>query len=189
VGAQTGSLCGNTFRVAPLSTEDYSGSVGEYCISEALRRTGICIFATTTPVSSDSHTSTLILLLLLRPKIIRRRINQLHLTWLIQSLVSHNWVILLNTRHGGRSFSLIILWMLLPRFCSLAHLCPLLGFVLMSLNTGHHEVEGMADIHLSVLGPRSRQIRFIFNNRYMYQQTHLFVMTSWLYVWKAHGCH
>jgi hypothetical protein len=41
--------------------------------------------------------------------------------------------------------------MLLPRFCSLAHLCPL-------LNTGHHEVEGVAAIHLSLLGPRSRQI-------------------------------
>ncbi len=55
----------------------------------------------------------------------------------------------------------------LPRFCSLAHLCPLLEFVMMSLNTGQHEVEGVAAIHLSFLGPRSRQIRFIANNRYL----------------------
>jgi hypothetical protein len=42
---------------------------------------------------------------------------------------------------------------------------PLLGFVLMNLNTVYHEVEGVAFIHLSLLGPRSRQIRFMFTNR------------------------
>jgi hypothetical protein len=59
-------------------------------------------------------------------------------------------VILLQTRHGGCSFSLIILWMLLPRFCSRDHLCPLLGF--MSLNTVHHLYfgEGVTVLHLSL---------------------------------------
>jgi hypothetical protein len=87
---------------------------------------------------------------------------------------------LLQTRRGGRSFNPIMTWMPLPRFCSLAHLCPLLGFVLMSLNTDHHEVEDVADMYLSCLGPRSRQIRFITNNRYLSQLAHLFAMTSWL---------
>ena len=52
-------------------------------------------------------------------------------------------------------------------FCSLAHLWLLLGFVLRSLYTGHHEVEDVADIYLSCLGPRCRQIRFINNIRYL----------------------
>ena len=51
----------------------------------------------------------------------------------------------------------------LPRFCSLAHLCPLLGFVLMSLNTGHHEVEDVSVIQLSFLGPHSRLMDVIGN--------------------------
>jgi hypothetical protein len=49
-----------------------------------------------------------------------------------------------------------------------------------SLNTGQHEVEGVAGIYLSCLGPRSRQIRVITNNRYLSQLTHLFAMTSCL---------
>ncbi len=108
-------------------------------------------------------------LLRLRPRI-RPWMNQqntLFLICLIQSLVSHSWVILLQTRRGGRSFSPIMTWMPLPRFCSLDHQCPLPEFVMMSLNTGQHEVEGVSDIHLSFLGPRSRQIRFIANNRYL----------------------
>ena len=60
-----------------------------------------------------------------------------------------------------------VTWMPLPRFCSLTHLCPLRGFVLMSLNTDPHQVEGVTTIHLNFLGPRSRQIRFITNNRYL----------------------
>jgi hypothetical protein len=38
--------------------------------------------------------------LLLRPKIIRHRINQQDLTWLIQSFLSHSWVNLMQTMRG-----------------------------------------------------------------------------------------
>jgi hypothetical protein len=74
------------------------------------------------------------------------------------------------------------MWMSLPTFCFLAHLCPLLGFVLMSLNTGHHLYfgEGVAVIHLSLLGPRSLLIWFLFNNRYLKQQAPLFTLISLL---------
>jgi hypothetical protein len=42
------------------------------------------------------------------------------------------------------------------------------------------EVEDVAALHLGFLGPRSRQIRFITNNQYLWQLALLFVMTSWL---------
>jgi hypothetical protein len=53
--------------------------------------------------------------------------------------------------------------------CSLVHPCPLFGFVLMSLSTDHHLYfdVGVGVIHLSLSGPDSLLIRFLFNNRYL----------------------
>jgi hypothetical protein len=47
VGAQTGTLCGNTIRVAPLSKADWCGSVEEWCISKEHRRTGVSFWTHT----------------------------------------------------------------------------------------------------------------------------------------------
>jgi cytochrome b561 len=78
--------------------------------------------------------------------------------------------------------------MLLPTCCFLAHLCPLLEFVLRSLNTGHLRPEGegvAAVLHFNLgvvvlLLSFFRLIRLLLYNRHPQQQPHRSTLIIWL---------